>query len=801
MGGVGMSTTSVLGGAIRRREDPALIRGRGRYVDDIKLANAAHVAFVRSPYAHARVNSIDTAEAEKMPGVAAVYTIDDVRHLGPLLAQVAVGKLRPLLADGMVNHVGEAVAMVVADNRYQAQDAADAVIVDYDPLPAIVDLKEAAADRSKVHDDLDSNVLITWEGGPWGNEEGIAATRQTIADAKKQDDVVVVSQEMINQRLIPTAIEPRAVAVDWNEGYGRFTVYSSTQIPHALAGAIAKTFGLATNSVDVTAPEVGGGFGAKLNIYADEILTAFASMQLNRPVKYTESRRESPNNTIQGRGWVATATITGTKEGEILGFELDGLADMGAYTMNFTVAIPFLGTFVGAGQYKFPTHWKIACVTTHTMTTDAYRGAGRPEAMYYLERIVDAYAREIGMDPAEVRIKNFIPADSFPNATSPIGFTHDTGEYQKNLEALVATAEYAEMKKERDQARSQGRHVGLGLASYVEVCGFGPSALAGLGFSWATYGLPAAFSGSGLVRINPDASATVIIGTGPSGQGHQTAWAQLVSDQLGLDYDKVRVSHGMTTESPMGIGTFGSRSAAVDGSAAYEAALKVKAKAAQIAAHILEASADDIEFGGGAAHVAGSPDKSVTWEEIVTRAYQPHQLPEGMEGGLEAQSVFSPANATWPFGAHAALVEVDPETGDTRLLRYVTMDDCGNVINPMIVNGQLHGGLVQGIAQAMMEDAIYDSEGNLLTGSLVDYPLPTATDVPLFELHRTVTPSNVNPLGVKGVGEAGTIGSAQTIVNAAVDALYDLGVRHIDMPLRSRRVWQAIQEASNGARS
>jgi carbon-monoxide dehydrogenase large subunit len=303
------------------------------------------------------------------------------------------------------------------------------------------------------------------------------------------------------------------------------------------------------------------------------------------------------------------------------------------------------------------------------------------------------------------------------------------------------------------------------------------------------------------VRINPDASATVIIGTGPSGQGHQTAWAQLVSDQLGLDYDKVRVSHGMTTESPMGIGTFGSRSAAVDGSAAYEAALKVKAKAAQIAAHILEASADDIEFGGGAAHVAGSPDKSVTWEEIVTRAYQPHQLPEGMEGGLEAQSVFSPANATWPFGAHAALVEVDPETGDTRLLRYVTMDDCGNVINPMIVNGQLHGGLVQGIAQAMMEDAIYDSEGNLLTGSLVDYPLPTATDVPLFELHRTVTPSNVNPLGVKGVGEAGTIGSAQTIVNAAVDALYDLGVRHIDMPLRSRRVWQAIQEASNGARS
>ncbi|MGH8925856.1 MAG: xanthine dehydrogenase family protein molybdopterin-binding subunit [Acidimicrobiia bacterium] len=801
MTATGMSTTSVLGGSVRRREDPALIRGRGRFVDDIKLANIAHVAFVRSPYAHAKVNSIDGTEAEKMPGVAAVYTIDDVRHLGPLLAQVAVGKLKPLLADGLVNHVGEAVAMVVADNRYQAQDAADEVVVDYDPLRAIVDLKEAASDKAKVHNDLDSNILITWEAGPWGNEEGIAVTKQTIADAKKRDDVVVVSQEMINQRLIPTAIEPRSVIADWSDGYERFTVYSSTQIPHALAGAIAKTFGLAANAVDVTAPEVGGGFGAKLNIYADEILTAFASKQLNRPVKYTESRRESPNNTIQGRGWVATATITGTKGGEILGFELDGLADMGAYTMNFTVAIPFLGTFVGAGQYKFPTHWKIACVTTHTMTTDAYRGAGRPEAMYYLERIIDAYAREIGMDPAEIRIKNFIPADSFPNATSPIGFTHDTGEYQKNLEALVATSEYAAMKKERNQARSDGRHVGLGLASYVEVCGFGPSALAGLGFSWTTYGLPAAFSGSGLVRINPDASATVIIGTGPSGQGHETAWAQLVSSQLGLDYDKVRVSHGMTAESPMGVGTFGSRSAAVDGSAAYEAALKVKAKAAQIAAHILEASADDIEFADGSAYVAGSPDKSVSWEEIVTRAYQPHQLPEGMEGGLEAQSVFSPANATWPFGAHAALVEVDPETGDTKLLRYLTMDDCGNVINPMIVDGQIHGGLVQGIAQAMMEDAIYDSEGNLLTTSLADYPLPTATDVPLFELHRTVTPSNVNPLGVKGIGEAGTIGSAQTVVNAAVDALYDLGVRHIDMPLRSRRVWQAIQEASNGERS
>ncbi len=790
-----MSTTSVLGGVVKRREDPALVKGRGRYVDDVKLAGLAHVAFTRSPYAHARITSIDAAAALKMPGVVAVYTADDVRHLGPLLAQVAVGKLRPLLADGVVKHIGEAVTMVVADNRYQAQDAADAIMVDYEPLAAVVNLKEAVANTSKVHDDLDSNVLITWEAGPWGNAEGIAQTKATIAAAKERDDVVTVSLEMVNQRLIPTAIEPRSVVADWNEGYGRFTVFSSTQIPHALAGAIAKTFGLAANAVDVTAPEVGGGFGAKLNVYADEMLVCFASQQLNRPVKYTESRRESPNNTIQGRGWVATATITGTRDGEILGFELEGIADMGAYTQNFTVAIPFLGTFVGSGQYKFPTYWKMDCVTTHTMTTDAYRGAGRPEAIYYLERIIDAYAREISLDPAEVRKRNFIPKGDFPNAVAPIGFTMDTGDYAMNLDALLVTPEYGELKAARDAARAEGRLVGLGLSSYVEVCGFGPSGLVGLGFSWTTYNLPTAFNGSGLVRVNGDGSATVIIGTGPSGQGHETTWAQIVANELGIPMDKIRVTHGETTESPMGVGTFGSRSAAVDGSATYLAAQKVAAKAASIVAHVLEASAGDIRFADGGAHVAGSPEKSLTWAEIATHAYQPHTLPQGLEGGLEAHSIFSPANATWPFGAHAALVEVDPETGDTRLLRYLTMDDCGNVINPMIVDGQIHGGLAQGIGQAMFEDAIYDAEGNLLTTSLLDYPLPTAQDLPAFSLHRTVTPSNVNPLGVKGIGEAGTIGAAQTVVNAAVDALYDLGVRHIDMPLRPRRVWQAIQKA------
>jgi aerobic carbon-monoxide dehydrogenase large subunit len=790
-----MSTTSVLGGVVKRREDPALIRGRGRYVDDVQLTGMLHAAFVRSPFAHARITSIDASAALAMPGVHAVYTIDDVRHLGDLLAQVPIGKLRPLLADGVVKHMGEAVAMVVADDRYLARDAADAVFVEYEPRPAVIDLKHAASDEVKVHDGLESNVLLTWEGGPWGNAEGIEATKQAIADAKARDDVVTVSIEMVNQRLLPTAIEPRAVVADWSEGYERFTLWSSSQIIHALAGAVAKTFGLPSNAVHGIAPEVGGGFGCKLNVYNDEILVCFASKELGRPVKWTETRREAAGSTIQGRGWLATATITGTRDGEILGYELVGISDMGAYTQNFTVAIPFLGVFVGSGQYRFPTHMKLDCVTTHTMTTDAYRGAGRPEAAYYLERIIDAYARRIGMDPADVRKRNYIPPEAFPSAVSPIGFAMDTGEYARNLDALLETVGYEELKAERDRMRAEGRHVGIGLATYVEVCGFGPSGLVDLGFSWSEYGLPSAFNGSGLVRVNPDGSATVIIGTGPSGQGHQTTWAQIVSDRLGIPLERVRVTHGDTAESPMGVGTFGSRSAAVDGAAAFEAAGKVRDKAAKIAAHLLEASEDDIRFEDGAAHVAGSPDKSVSWDEIAKVSYQPHLLPDGMEGGMEAHAIFSPGNATWPFGTMACLVTVDADTGDVRIKRWVNVDDCGEVINPMIVDGQLHGGLAQGIGQALFEDAVYDEDGNLLTAGLIDYPMPTAGDLPSYELHRTVTPTDVNPLGVKGIGEAGTIGSAQTLVNAVVDALASMGVKHIDMPLRPKRVWQAMQDA------
>jgi carbon-monoxide dehydrogenase large subunit len=785
-----------MGGIVRRKEDPSLIQGKGLYVDDIRRHGELSTAFVRSPFAAATITSIDASAALALPGVHAVYTIDDVRHLGSNPAQVAVGTLRPLLADGTVHHVGQAVAMVVADDRYVAQDAADLVDVDYEPGDVVVDLKDAFADTVQVHEGV-SNTLLTWNGHAWW--EGVIDLPDPspgIQEAKERDDTVVVSLEMVNQRLIPTAIEPRAVLADWNSGYNSVELWSSSQIPHAVAGAVGLAFGISSNKVRVVAPEVGGGFGLKLNVYPDEILVCFASKDLGRPVRWTETRRESGFASIQGRGWLGTSTITGTRDGKILGYELDAICDMGAYTQNYTVAIPLLGLFVAPGQYDIPTSYALHCVVTNTTTTDAYRGAGRPEAAYYLERIIDAFAREIGMDPADVRKANYWKPEQFP-VTTQIGLTMDTGDYATNLDALLDRVGYAELKAKRDAARAEGRLLGLGLSSYVEVCGFGPSALAGLGFSWAGYGLPAAFNGSGIVRVQPDGTCTVTIGTGPSGQGHETTWAQIVSDGLGIPMDNIEVHHGDSIDSPMGVGTFGSRSIAVDGTATFEATNRVKEKAALIAGHLLEAAPEDIQFADGGATVAGSPDRTVSWAQIAESAYQPHTLPEGMEGGLESSVVFSPPNATWPFGSHLALVEVDPETGDVDLLEYWATDDVGNVINPMIVDGQLHGGIAQGVAQALFEEAIYDEMGNLLTTSLVDYPVPTAENLPMFSLDRTVTPTDVNPLGVKGVGEAGTIGTAHTIVNAVVDAVSHLGVKHIDMPLRPKRVWQAIQDARN----
>ena len=454
-----MATTSVMGGAVRRREDPALIQGYGEYVDDLTRTGMLQVAFVRSPVARAKITSLDTSAAKAMPGVVAVYTHEDVAHLGPLVAQVPIGKLRPLLAAGEVNHVGEAVAMVIAEDRYQAQDAADAVEVDYDVLPPVIDLKKAASDEVKVHDELDSNVIHTWTYHGYWEALGLEDQTPQVDAAMEREDAVVVSLEMINQRLIPVAIEPRSVLAEYNKGYGQFTVFSSTQVPHALGGALAVTFGMKTTAVRVIAPEVGGGFGSKLNVYNDEILTAFAAKELGRPVKWTETRREAAGSTIHGRGWIGTATLVGTKDGQFLGYKLDALADMGAYTQNFTVAIPLLGLWIGSGQYKMPISWTVACVVTNTMTTDAYRGAGRPEAIYYLERIIDAFAHEIGMDPFEVRRKNFWQPDEFP-AVMGCGFALDSGNYEGAVDKLIAQSDYAGMRKRQEEARAEGRLVG-----------------------------------------------------------------------------------------------------------------------------------------------------------------------------------------------------------------------------------------------------------------------------------------------------------------------------------------------------
>ncbi|MFN2486477.1 MAG: xanthine dehydrogenase family protein molybdopterin-binding subunit [Acidimicrobiia bacterium] len=776
-------STKLFGKAVKRKEDPALIMGTGRFVDDIKLTAEVSASFVRSPFAHARVTSIDASEALAMPGVHAVYTIDDVRHLGPLLAQAPIGKLRPLLADGVCKHVGEAVAMVIADDRYLAKDAADAVRVEYEPLKAIVDLEEAASDEAKVHDDLASNTVHTWEVGE----------AATIEEAKSRPDVVVVSQKMTNQRLIPTAIEPRGVLAEWTSGYGSVTVWSTTQQPHAVAGAIALTFGVPYNKVRVVAPEVGGGFGRGLNVYAEDILACFASKQLGRPVRWIETRREAATATVHGRGWVATGTIVATLDGKLIAYELAGFADMGAYSQNFTVAIPVLGQFTMPGQYKWEAiHWKIACVVTNTPTTDAYRGAGRPEVTFYVERMMDLVAIKLGMDPVELRKKNFWQPDEFP-ASTLVGMTMDSGNYGANVDRLMQLVDIEALRTEQEQARAQGRYLGIGIGTFIEACGLAPSGFADAGLSWAGYGLPAAFNESAVVRVTPDGSATVIAGTGPTGQGHETTFAQIISDTLGISFDRIEVRHGDTRDAPMGIGTGGSRSAAVGGAAVAVAAGRVQEKAAKIAAHMMEAAPGDIRFEEGGAHVAGSPEKKVSWQEIAATAYQPHK--SGMESGLDETAFFDPLNLTWPFGSHLAVVEVDPETGDVKLLSYTALDDCGNVINPMIVDGQIHGGIAQGVGQALFEEAVFDENGNLLTTSLADYLIPTATDLPSFVMGKTVTPTNSNPLGVKGIGEAGTIASTPVIVNAVVDALKLFGVTHIEMPLRPKRVWQAIQDA------
>ena len=779
----------LVGTRVKRREDPRLIQGLGTYVDDLKLVGMVHAAFKRSDVAHGRITSIDTSAAEAMPGVEAVYTGAQIAEfVGPMpIGTPFPSPDHPPVAIDTVRYVGEPVAVVVAADRYLARDAADAIVVDYETLPAVVDPELAMTGQpAQIHADFENNLAVALV--PSGT--GVSADMQTVDDSAIDkafaDAEVVVSQRMVNQRLAPTAMEPRGVLAHYEPGKDSMTIWSSTQNPHILRTFIAAMNGMGQDQVRAIAPEVGGGFGAKINIYGEEYVVAGISKRLGLPVKWAEDRSEAFLATIHGRGILGYIDIAATREGKVLGMKLRLIADIGAYNMLLTAAIPTLTTLMANATYDIPAiRTNLTEVFTNKTPTDAYRGAGRPEATYFVERGMDMLARELGMDPAELRRRNFIKPDQFPYATQ-MGAVYDSGDYEKALDKALENAGWEALKAERDAARAEGRLVGIGLAMYVEVCGLGPSA-----------SLPTGGWEHGQVTIERDGRISATTGASPHGQGNETTFAQMLADQFGVPLEHVTIHHGDTGVVKQGIGTFGSRSQAVGGTVLHLAGEKVKAKMAKFAAALLEAHEDDLEFGDGKISVKGSPDSSKTIAEVAGYAYVPVPLPEGLTPGLSEEAFWEPANNTYPFGCHISLLEVDRETGEPKLLRLVAVDDAGNLINPLIVEGQIHGGLAQGIGQAMIEEVCYGDDGQPLTASFMDYAIPRAADLPRFEMDSTVTPTPVNPLGAKGVGEAGTLGSTPCIVAAAVDALSEFGVKHIDMMLRPEKLWQII----NGGQS
>jgi aerobic carbon-monoxide dehydrogenase large subunit len=767
-----------VGTPIKRREDPRLITGTATYVDDLHLLGMTYMAVLRSPYAHARIVRLDTQAARDDPRVLAVLTGDDIKEVpGPLpigdvdLPNLKLPKHYPL-AVGKVRHVGEAVAVVVATDRYAARDALELISVEYDPLPAVVEMEKALEPGAPVlHEEWNDNLAYTF------------AISTGDIDRAFREAEVTVHQRLLNQRLIPLAMEPRGVVAQYHAANRSLELWSSTQVPHILRNQLANTLHLAENRVRVIAPEVGGGFGSKANIYAEEALAASLAMRLRRPVKWAEERRENFMATIHGRDQIQDVEIAAKRDGTILGLRARVIADMGAYYQFFTPGIPTLTALLAPGCYKIPNfHFDLRGIFTNKTTTDAYRGAGRPEATHLIERAVDLLAAELKMDPVEVRRKNFPAPSEFPFATAT-GLLYDSGNYQASLDKLLELIDYRQFRAEQARLRQQGTYLGVGFSTYVEICGIGPSSAISTG-GWE----------SATVRVEPSGKVTVLTGASPHGQGQETSFAQIVADELGMDIEDVSIVHGDTAMVQYGIGTFGSRATAVGGAALMLSINKVKDKAKTLAAQLLEASPADIVFEEGKIYVRGSPDRAVTFLQVAKMAYRGLNLPPDTEPGLEASSSFEPSNFTFPFGAHACIVEVDGESGEIALKRYVAVDDCGRVINPLLVDGQVHGGIAQGLAQALFEEVVYDENGQLLTGTLMDYAVPKASFLPHFETDRTMTPSPVNPLGVKGVGEAGTIACSPAVVNAVVDALSHLGVRHIDMPLKPEKIWRILQE-------
>jgi carbon-monoxide dehydrogenase large subunit len=779
-------TGAHVGQALRRVEDPRLITGRARYVDDISLPGTLWVAFVRSPEAHAKIVSIDTSAAKEMPGVQAVFTGQDMADLGgPLpLAWVPPGitvnnpEHWPLARD-TVKHVGDPVAAVLAEDRYAVMDAAEQVLVEYEPLPVVTDPEKALEGPPYVHEQFGTNQVHEWSLGGGDLNAGFAE-----AD-------IVIERRIVNHRTAGAAIEPRGVLADYRAG--SLTVWSATQVPHFLRLFLALLLGMGEEQVRVIAPEVGGGFGSKLQICGEEVFAAWASRKLDRPIKWIETRSENMLVTHQGRDQIDYVKMGAKRDGTVTAFAVKIIADLGAYNMLLTPAIPSLGAFVMSGCYRFPAvQTDIVGVFTNKCPTDAIRGAGRPEATHMIEVTLDQMAAELGMDPLEIRRKNFIPKDAFPAETA-VGVIYDSGDYEKTLDKLLEHVDLGAFRHEQEELRAKGIYRGIGFSTYTEICGLAPTRVVGP----EGFGNQAGFWESAMVRVHNTGSVTAYTGTSPHGQGIETAFAQIVADRLGVDPSVVEVLHGDTSTGPEGRNTYGSRSLAVGGEALARSANKIAEKAKAVVAHNLEAAPEDIELQNGRFSVRGSPDKGMTLAEVAGAAYL-NNVPEGMEPGLEETTFYDPENFVFPFGAHACVVDVDPDTGKVKVVRYVAVDDCGRAINPLLIDGQVHGGIVHAIGQALYERVHYDEDGQLVTGTFVDYALPTAAELPSFETDRTETPTPVNSLGAKGVGEAGTIAASPAVTNAVIDALRPLGVSYINMPLTPMRVWSAIEEAKGG---
>jgi aerobic carbon-monoxide dehydrogenase large subunit len=791
----------VLGSPVKRTEDPRFITGKGRYLDDIKLQGMVHMAILRSPYAHAKIKSIDTSAAKARPGVITVIVGADIPYNPLPMAWPAGGasgiqnnvNTPRALATDDVKWTGEGVAAVIAETPEQAVDALEAIVVDWEPLATVVDAEKATQPGApQLHENAPNNIVFEWQvGDKAGTDAAIEAAE------------VVVKQRIVNQRLIPNPMEVRGDIGWYNPGTEEYTVWMSSQTPHIQRLLLtAFVTGIPEHKVRCISPDVGGAFGTKIFCYADMALVMFASKLIGgRPVKWVETRSESYGSTIHGRDHITYLEIAGTREGEITGLRVKTYANLGGRLSTIGPGIPTtLYGRVLAGPYKFPNvHAEVTGVYTNTTFVDAYRGAGRPEATYVVERAMDLFADEIGMDHAAIRRKNFLPPDSFPydnpsglgTAVNGEKIFIDSGNYEPALNKALTMVDYFEIDKKKQEARSRGKYLGIGLSTYIEVCGVAPSKWIGaVGEGWG-----AAMWESANVKVHLTGKIIVTVGTQPQGQGHETTYAQVISHELGVPMDDIIIQHSDTLGTPFGYGSYGSRTSSVGMTAAVKAAGKIREKARRYAAHMLEASVEDIEVDGASYSVKGSPDKVKTLQEIAFALDLGFSLPDSMEPYLDETVYHDTPNCTWPFGTHIALVEIDEQTGKVDLVRYVAVDDVGKKINPMIVDGQLHGGIVQGVGQALWEGAIYGEDGQLQSGSMLDYALPRASWLPNLELDETVTPSPVNPLGVKGVGEAGAIASTAAVANAVVDALSPLGIRHLDMPYTGQTVWRAIRDA------